>query len=70
MRRPYKAPPDPSMAARTAVCPSLDLFGAVFAGPLLHHRSFNVLRAIRARKIVMIQKRTITFGSAHPLSSK
>ena len=34
------------------------------------HLNFKVLNAISARKIVMIQKRTITFGSAHPSSSK
>ena len=34
------------------------------------HLNFSVLRAIRARKMVIIQKRTITFGSAHPFNSK
>ncbi len=31
---------------------------------------FSVLREIRASVIAIIQNRTITFGSAHPLSSK
>ena len=34
------------------------------------HRSFRVERPASTRKKVMIQKRTITFGSAQPLSSK
>jgi len=37
---------------------------------MLFYLNFNVLRAIRARKMVMIQKRTITLGSAHPFNSK
>ncbi len=34
------------------------------------HRSFSVARPTSTRITVMIQKRTITFGSAQPLSSK
>ena len=37
---------------------------------VLCHLSFSVLMATRARMIEMIQNRTITFGSAHPFSSK
>jgi hypothetical protein len=33
------------------------------------HRSFSVASPISTRITVMIQKRTITFGSAQPLSS-
>ena len=35
-----------------------------------HQRNFRVERPIRARMILMIQKRTMIFGSGHPLSSK
>ena len=38
-------------------------------GGLLHQRSFNVASPIRTSMNEMIQKRTITFGSAHPFSS-
>ena len=34
------------------------------------HRSFNVLRLNRARRIAMIQSLTTTFGSSHPFISK
>lgn len=34
------------------------------------YRNFNVLIARSASRIEMIQNRTITFGSAQPLSSK
>ena len=34
------------------------------------HRSFSVARPASTRMKLMIQKRTITFGSAQPLSSK
>src|SRR5690606_31752885 len=34
------------------------------------HRSFSVARATRASMMLMIQNRTMTFGSAQPLSSK
>ncbi len=34
------------------------------------HRTFNVARPTRTRITEMIQKRTMTFGSAQPLSSK
>ena len=36
---------------------------------LLHQRSFNVASPIRTSMKEMIQKRTMTFGSAHPFSS-
>ena len=36
----------------------------------LGHRSFNVARPSSTRITVMIQKRTMTFGSAQPVSSK
>ncbi len=34
------------------------------------YRNFNVLRLSNAKMIAMIQKRTTTFGSSHPFSSK
>src|ERR1700680_159023 len=36
----------------------------------VHQRSFKVARPTSTSTKLMIQKRTITFGSAHPLSSK
>ena len=36
----------------------------------IFYRNFSVLIASSASKIEMIQNLTITFGSAHPLSSK
>ena len=35
-----------------------------------NYLSFNVLMDINANMMAMIQKRTITFGSGHPFSSK
>src|SRR5690606_3782085 len=35
-----------------------------------HHRIFRLASPIRTRITVMIQKRTMTFGSAQPFSSK
>src|SRR5690606_38390291 len=34
------------------------------------HRIFKLASPMRTRMTVMIQKRTMTFGSAHPFSSK
>lgn len=34
------------------------------------YRNFNVVKDSNANTIEMIQKRTMIFGSAHPLSSK
>ena len=39
------------------------------AGGLLHQRSFSVASPIRTSMNEMIQKRTMTFGSAQPFSS-
>src|SRR5207249_733904 len=36
----------------------------------LDHRSFRVASPIKARRMAMIQKRTITRGSGHPFNSK
>jgi hypothetical protein len=37
---------------------------------LRHHRSFRVANPAKTRRKLMIQKRTMTLGSVHPLSSK
>jgi len=41
-----------------------------FSSTRCPYLSFSVLMATRARMIEMIQNRTMTFGSAHPFSSK
>ena len=46
-----------------------DLFSANTEG-LAHHRTFNVARLNSAKMIARIRNRVITFGSAHPMSSK
>ena len=42
----------------------------LFALKLHRHLSFRVLMATKASTTAMIQKRTITLGSAQPFSSK
>ena len=53
-----------------ALCSMLYALCAMLYSLCPSYLNFSVLRAIRAKKMVMIQKRTITLGSAHPFSSK
>ena len=68
-RRAKAAAAVPDRAAPTTTT-FLPVSSTAVGSSLRAYRSFRVLRDISARAMAMIQKRTITFGSAQPLSSK
>ena len=59
-----------SVLANTAVFFFLGILCVLAVQGFFLYRNFSVEMATRARMMVMIQKRTMIFGSATPFSSK